>query len=82
MAMKEHHEDLECSCGWLLPKGVVAFALEADLDDLAIEPLPATKVRLICPRCARGHQFFNVMVPGAVEQFELEKRRLEGKKPE
>jgi hypothetical protein len=54
-----------CACGWALPDSVVAFPLGADTtrDNWISDSF----VVLNCPRCGRGHSFFNAEEPAAVD---------------
>ena len=54
----------KCTCGWPLPLGVLAYAL-TDGD----RELPNSCVRLVCPRCERGHQFFNAEDEASMVEF-------------
>lgn len=50
-------DDEKCPCGWELPLSVLAYQ-----NDLGTENWTYVKgvhVRLACPRCKKGHAFFD-----------------------
>lgn len=48
-----------CRCGWELPLSVFAYPNEVTGDEDDSNKIPNTHVALVCPRCKRGHAFFD-----------------------